>query len=211
MLFSLSIAVSFLASSVSALATPHGHGQYARDVSLAARHHHIARQANIHPLARRSARRKRCLQKTPSFSPATVPTTSSDSPDVPVNVAHQPPTTTPTPTPTTPYAPPPPTTSPPPPTNGGETHSGDGTFFGVGLVRTVIQRAVACANADFLARVPAARPASILTLWSPLDGSYSTRLPPETLWGILTLTRSAAGGYALHVSHYPLYNMSPGF
>ena len=172
MIFSLSIVVSFLASSASALITPHG--LHARDSSLAARHHHhhhVARQANIHTVARRSARRKRCLERSafPSsasssspYSPAPVTTTSSNAVlDVPVNVAPAPVTysTPPAPAPaepttTTPYDPPPP---PPPPqapttsyptqsTGGGETHSGDGTFFDVGLVRTsplVIGKSVA--------------------------------------------------------------------
>jgi len=148
MYFSLPIVVSLLVSSVSALATPHG--PHARDTSLAARRHHIPRRANSHPLSRRSARRKRCLQRTTlpasSSSSSSPAVTTSNDPvlDVPVNVAHAPPTTTPTtqapvqPTTTTPdYAPPQQPTNPtsPPSTGGGngETHSGDGTFFDVGL------------------------------------------------------------------------------
>lgn len=151
MFFSVSIVVSLLASSAVALTTPHGHN--ARDMALPARHHHIARQVNGHPISRRSARRKRCLERNPltsaassSYSPAAVPTTSTEVVEVPVNIAPGPAphTTTPAPVePTTtaaPYTPPQPTTSSAPaspqPASSGETHSGDGTFFDVGLVRT---------------------------------------------------------------------------
>jgi hypothetical protein len=223
MYFSLPIVVSLLVSSVSALATPHG--PHARDTSLAARRHHIPRRANSHPLSRRSARRKRCLQRTTlpasSSSSSSPAVTTSNDPvlDVPVNVAHAPPTTTPTtqapvqPTTTTPdYAPPQQPTNPtsPPSTGGGngETHSGDGTFFDVGLVRTGLfwppERRSALTPVS-VPRVPAARLVPTRTTWLLLDGSCSTRSLTETRTPTTTL--SAAGRSALLVSPHQLHIM----
>ena len=238
--FSMILVPLLASSAVSALITP-----LARDKSLVARHHHrhhhLARQADGHSLARRSARRKRCLHRSTfpaSSSPSSSPSSSSYSPavgttaatttssvpvlDVPINVAPPAPPATTTTTPTVDQ----PAYTPPPQddnaiaasssTGSGETHHGEGTFFDVGLVRAfpsllLVSRNLSMLTPDFVIRVPAARPAPILTTWLPLVMSYTTPLPPVPQSIIRTLTLSVADRSVLLVSPRSICSMPPRF